>query len=108
MTIEVKKVLDSKLAINASAGEKLFKCLKSYNRAENLRISFLGIELLSSAFLNESIGKVVLQDPDIYNRWKFIYPKDNSIFEAKVEDVIENALLGEKYDHLIDGVVISL
>jgi len=108
MTVSVKKVLNSELAINSSHGKLLFDALKNTTSLDNLVLSFKGMDLVSSAFLNESIGKLALLYPDRIGKINFLYPKKDFILHDKVQDVIENALLGEKYDHMVDDAISSL
>ena len=105
MTVNVKKVLNSIYATNSSDGKLLFRTLKKAPSLESLVVSFKGIDLLSSAFLNASIGKLALLHPSEIQKVKFSYPEDDYMFQAKVKEVIENALLGEKYDQMHDEAV---
>lgn len=104
MRVQVREILSSGYAISSSTGKQLYEFLDSVEFLDDLTVSFEGIELLTTIFLNESIGKLALKFPHKINQVRFIYPEDNFIFKAKVEDVIENALLGDQYDALVDAV----
>ncbi|ADF50790.1 MAG: DUF4325 domain-containing protein [Zunongwangia sp.] len=104
MKMELKKILGSSLATNPKQGKSFFSSLNEAAQGSNeIEISFEGIELLSSAFLNESIGKFVMMFPDKESNVKFIYPIDQPIFETKVNDVLDNVKMGDKYDEWLEN-----
>jgi len=107
MTLDVNKIINSEYAISYSDGNIFFDILKKSDLI-NLKIDFKNIKHLSTAFLNESIGKLALNNQSDLKSITFIFPKDDFIFKAKVNDVIENALLGDEYDILIDNAIHSL
>lgn len=107
MNISVYDIIQSKLAVNQEDGAKLFESLQS-NDFSNSAISFDNIDLLSSLFLNESIGRLAMIYGEKVNSIEFIYPQDKPLFKSKVEDVIENALMGDEYDHLVDEAKLTI
>jgi hypothetical protein len=107
MGILVLDTIQSELAINQEDGVKLYNAIQSTLPAD-LTINFIGISRISTAFLNESIGKFAQNNPSKINKINFVYPKDNEIFNLKVIDVIENALMGEEYSNLVDNALASL
>ncbi len=107
MDILVLDTIQSELAINQEDGVKLFNAIQSISPAE-LTVNFIGITRISTAFLNESIGKFAQINPSDIEKVKFIYPTENVIFNHKVIDVIENALMGEEYSTLVDNALASL
>jgi hypothetical protein len=42
------------------------------------------------------------------NELKFYYPIGKEKFSLRVEDVIENALMGDEYDTLVDNALLSM
>lgn len=106
MVIIVKDIILSPLATNLQDGDKLFIAITKFSPSD-LTISFEGISHISTAFLNQSIGNYVLKNKEI-GVPKFIYPSNKSIFASKIDDVIENALMGEDYDALVDNALASL
>lgn len=107
MEISVYNTINSDLAINQEDGMKLHDVIKS-SLPSDLSISFEQISRISTAFLNESIGKYAQNYPNDIEKLTFIYPSEYSILEFKVKDVIENALLGDEYSSLIDNAIASL
>ena len=39
---------------------------------------------------------------------QFEYPEGKEMFAHKVDDVIENAILGDDYDNLVDNALLSM
>ena len=107
MEISVLHTIQSDLAINQEDGIKLFEAIQSIEPNE-LTISFINISRISTAFLNESIGKYVQLHPTHVRSIKFTYPEGNEIFNWKINDVMENALMGDEYSNLIDNALASL
>lgn len=101
--LKIIDILNKKNAISRTQGLKLYNILIELNPSE---ISFEGIERVSTAFLNASIGKLYysgkIQSSDV----NYIYSDVNTIIEEKVNDVIENALLGDKYDELVGSLTL--
>lgn len=107
MKISVLDIIKSELATNLTDGTALFEVIKLYKPSE-IEISFVGIRRISTLFLNESIGQyAMLNSADIQNL-KFTYPSGKEIFAHKVDDVIENALMGDEYDVLVDNALLSM
>ncbi|GHC60876.1 STAS-like domain-containing protein [Ulvibacter litoralis] len=107
MNISVLDIIKSDLATNLTDGTALFEVIKAYSPSE-IVISFLGIRRISSLFLNESIGQYALLNSLNIQELKFEYPEDKEMFAYKVKDVIENALLGDEYDHFVDNALHSM
>lgn len=104
--VVINNIISSSLAINQEDGINLYNVISSISPA-NLTISFMGIERLSTAFLNESIG-LYAQLYGSFDKVNLILPSDKPLFKAKIDDVIENALLGDEYDTLVDNALASL
>lgn len=107
MNISVLDVINSEYATNLSDGNILFEAIKSY-KPSDITISFNGIRRISTLFLNECIGQYAMNNPATINDLKFEYPAGKENFSLKVEDVIENALLGDEYDTFVDNALLSM
>lgn len=107
MTISVFNIINSNYAVNQEDGEKLFEAIKSIPTSE-LTVSLENIEHLSTLFLNESIGKLAIIKSSEIQAVKFVYPNDKVLFASKVNNIIENALMGDEYDALVDAAKVSL
>jgi hypothetical protein len=107
MKISVLDIIKSELATNLTDGSVLFEAIKSYNPSE-ITISFAGIRRISTLFLNESIGRYAINNATNIQELKFEYPVGKEMFAHRVEDVIENALMGDEYDTLVDNALLSM
>lgn len=107
MNINVLDIIDSKFATNYNDGVAIFEVIKNYQPSD-LTISFKGVRRISTLFLNECIGRYVRLHPLNIHELKFEYPMDKEIFAYKVDEVIENTLMGEEYDTLVDNALHSL
>lgn len=107
MNINVLDIIKSELATNLTDGSVLFEAIKSYKPSE-ITISFAGIRRISTLFLNESIGQYAINNASNIQELKFEYPKGKEMFSLRVDDVIENALMGDEYDTLVDNALLSM
>jgi len=107
MNISVLDIIKSDLAINLTDGVALFEVIKTKKPSE-ITISFLGVRLISTLFLNESIGRYATMNSKTIQELQFEYPEGKEMFAHKVDDVIENALLGDDYDNLVDNALLSM
>ena len=107
MEISIFNTINSDLAINQEDGIKVFEAISKMSPSD-LTISFIGLNHVSSSFLNESLGRYAQMFPSKIDLVKFIFPSENEIFHYKVQDVIENALLGDVYNNLVDNALLSL
>ncbi|PZR24443.1 MAG: hypothetical protein DI539_00255 [Flavobacterium psychrophilum] len=101
MTIDLKNIIGSSNAITHSAGDLLYNELTS-KKSDTIIIDFNNIILVSSAFLNASIGKIFIKYPDFFKKISFNIPEDKQIIQKKIDKVIENASTGDFYDGLVD------
>lgn len=107
MKVRVFNIINSNLAININDGVLVYEVIKDILPSE-LSISFDDINRISTAFLNESIGRYATLNPNKINLVKFDIPDGKDIFLHRINDVIENALLGEEYDNLVNNASYSL
>lgn len=107
MEVSILNIINSKLAINEADGSLLFEAISSIKPAD-LTISFDGIERVSTGFLNQSIGKYAIAYSSEIKFLNLDVPSEKEIFRFKVEDVVENALLGDAYNNLVDRALISI
>lgn len=101
MTIEIKNIIGSSNAITDSAGNLLYNEITG-NKKDKIIIDFNNILLVSTAFLNASIGKLAVKYPEFISRISFIIPEDKNIIQLKINKVLENASLGDSYNELVD------
>lgn len=107
MNISILEILKSNLAINLEDGIFLYDALNAL-KCNELTISFVGIERLSTLFLNESLGRFILEDKTRAESISFIFPDNKPLFSKKVNDIVENVLMGDAYDSLVNAAKISL
>jgi len=107
MNINVLDIIKSELATNLTDGTAVFEIIKAYKPSE-IVISFIGVRRISTLFLNESIGQYAMLYPLNIQELKFEYPEGKEMFTRKVDDVIENALMGDEYDTLVDNALLSM
>ena len=87
--INVKDVITNTIAMSTEDGEKLFDVLyENLKQSKKIELSFDGIDILISHFLNESIGKLYSK----FDNWNIL---DKSI-EYKDIDSDDLELLREK------------
>lgn len=86
MKIEIKNIIEKNIAISTDDGEKVFTNIKELleHKEKSIEVSFSGIDMLISHFLNESIGKLYLTFPNA--RWDEI---DNINYTNIDEDDLE-------------------
>lgn len=101
MIIEIKNIIGSSNAITNSAGDLLYNELTGKHKDE-IVIDFNNILLVSTAFLNASIGKLAVKSPEFLKKISYIIPDDKKIIQMKIDKVIENASMGDFYDGLVD------
>lgn len=106
MKVTIFDIINSNLAINISDGELVYTAISNVLPSD-LIISFENIDRISTAFLNESIGKYATLYPSTIHLVSYEIPEGKDVFNYKIDDVIENALMGEDYDKLINNAVIS-
>lgn len=91
----ISEIINKKSAVLHSDGLKLFEAIfTSYNESEKLEILFNGLEYCTSAFLNASIGKFLLEtnNPEIAAK-KIEFPDlKDELIRKKIEEVYALAL----------------
>ena len=72
MKIEIRDIIKKNIAISTEDGERVFVEIKKLldNKEELIEVSFDGIDMLISHFLNESIGRLYITFPK--SRWEEI------------------------------------
>jgi len=100
MKIQVNRFLDSDRGTSRKSGELFFNHIKDVHPS-SLILSFEGMSKVSTLFLNESIGKYVLKYNGELSDWTPLLNGCSSIITYKVQDVIENAMMGEDYDEIL-------
>ena len=89
MTIEIRNIIGSSNAITNSSGDLLYNELAGRQKDEVV-IDFNNILLVSTAFLNASIGKLAVKYPEFLKRISFVIPDDKKIIKLKIDKVIES------------------
>lgn len=106
MKVTVKNIISSNLAISQEDGTALYRVISPIHPSD-LILSFVGIDRMSALFLHASIGKYV-QQYGTFDIKKLIIPAKKPIFKYKIDDIVENSLLGEEYDLLIDNALAAM
>lgn len=106
MKVNIFHIINSNLAINVNDGELVYAEISKALSSE-LTISFIDIDRVSTAFLNETVGKYAILYPDNIKSISFEIPENKSIFKDKIDDVIENALMADEYDELVDNATLN-
>jgi hypothetical protein len=89
--INIQVILSKNIAILHSDGLKIYDAiLEELAQNDHFMITFEGISTSSTAFLNASIGKLLLNSPESLKKMK-ILNADKGVLE-KIEWVKENAL----------------
>ena len=102
MTIEIKNIVGSSNAISQSDGHALYELLEKQN-PNDIVIDFKNIQFLSTAFLNASIGRLALRyTKEVMKNVKYLIPEERTVFQSKIDRVIENAGLGDYYNQIVD------
>lgn len=58
-TIDIEQIIDNSIAMSTEDGQKLFTVIYEHlKKKEKVQLSFKGIDILISHFLNEAIGKL--------------------------------------------------
>jgi hypothetical protein len=90
--IKVADVIGSNLGVSSEDGRAVFEKIRiALNARQSVELDFTGIDLVISAFLNASVGKLVenLSIEEIHQRIKFTGMADGD--PELLEKVLENA-----------------
>ncbi len=94
----VKEIIQKSNAILHSDGLKIYDALiELVNKDKVVEISFEGIAHCTTAFLNASVGKAWMNNPDFSNSFRF--SNVSSVLQTKIDLVKENALDREKREN---------
>lgn len=107
MRLILKDILGNTDLLSRSLGHSLYTILeKEIKKNNSVKLSFDGIELCSSAFLNASIGKIYIRfhKKDVDSLLE-ITDVTNYTIKETIADVIENSKDYEYHESLMDGVV---
>ena len=82
MQINIKNIIEKNIAISTEDGQKVLEAIKEAidNGEKDITISFEGIDMLISHFLNESIGKLYKIYP---KKWDFL---DNNLKFIEIDE----------------------
>lgn len=108
MKIIVNNILKSPFAAYHNEGLLIYQLIEQeLKNMKPVELSFEGVETCSSMFLNACIGKLYLNFPpaQIESLLKYTGTKELKTFNAKLDDVIQNALNSEFHDKLVDEAI---
>lgn len=105
MEIHINKIINASNAISHSDGLKLYKHLENVGGVDFL-LSFEGINRVSTAFLNASIGKMVVEGT--FRESMVDRSKTKEIVLKKIDSVIANAKNFHKYNEIVDDATAAL
>ncbi|WP_194972533.1 STAS-like domain-containing protein [Aquiflexum lacus] len=89
--IKIQEILSKNIAILHSDGLKVYNALtEEFALRNEFSLSFESIETCTTAFLNASIGKLLLNAPESVKKMKIIEASEDIL--KKIEWVKENAL----------------
>jgi hypothetical protein len=92
MPLNVSELIGKSSAVLHSDGLKLYEAIKEIAATNEVTITFEGISHCTTAFLNASIGKFVVEDPNKIQYLKFENLGDpKSLIKEKIDLVLENA-----------------
>lgn len=100
-TLSIYSIFNKSNVISHSDGVKLYSLLRNSSVGDIIVVSFKDIERASTGFLNASIGRLVLKNPDFYDKIKFIDATE--MIEKKIFAVLNTSRISEKYDTLVDN-----
>ena len=113
MKIVIKEIIKKPIAISTDDGKKTREHIKSvFESYEEVEISFEGISMLISHFLNESIGKLYTEYPK--EKWKnldsIVYTginkDDLELLQTKVIPNFKNSPSDkEKFENIQKGIL---
>lgn len=99
LILSVSEIIGKNSAILHSDGLKLYQILKENVEKRKMRLSFKGILYCTTAFLNASVGKLLVEHPGLTNSLDYNDVNDNAINE-KIRLVIENVEDAKRRDTL--------
>lgn len=99
MVILINKIIKATNAISQSDGLELYSFIKCLPKGKEYVLSFEGINRVSTAFLNASIGKLIIDGE--YNTSQIDRETASSIVLTKLDRVSENAKFYPKYNEIV-------
>jgi hypothetical protein len=102
--VKIAEIIGKKSAILHSDGLKVYNYLvEELLRGPRIVVSFAGLEHCTTSFLNASIGKLLVNIPDVSKKISYIESNDDVLIE-KINRVTANAL-NESLRHAHDESV---
>jgi hypothetical protein len=90
--IKIADIIGKKSAILHADGLKVYNYLvEELLRTPKLVVSFAGLEHCTTSFLNASIGKLLVNSPDVAQKISYVESDDDMLLE-KINKVTTNAL----------------
>lgn len=105
--LKVKDIIKSDLASGSDKGEIIFKLIsENFKKKENIIIDFSGIETLTTAFLNKSIGELYrLGTPEELNKYIQIDSGTLSSSQIKRVSMVQKNSRNKLSQEIIDEVM---
>ncbi len=101
--ITVRDIIGKPIAVLSSDGLKLYTAIvENLSDEKEIEINFDGLDQVTSAFLNGSIGKIWMNSPDFANSFRF--SGASASLQQRIDMVKENALNKDK-SQLRDEVI---
>lgn len=100
MTINISEIIKTSKALSHADGLILYQFIVDNTESKNYVIVFDGIERISTAFLNASIGKLILEKR--FGLSNIDYESAKMLIQKKINSVVANANNHVSYDESID------
>ena len=92
--INVKEIINKDICVASSDGQKVFdEIVKAFCNEQKVTLSFAGIELITSSFLNTAVGQLYKDFKTPYIRSKIILDGMSNEDKALLKRVNNNAKL---------------
>ena len=90
--VKIVDVIGKKSGILHADGLKLYSTLiAELVNSSKIEVSFAGLEHCTTAFLNASIGKLIMNKPDVVHQLVYLETQKDILME-KIKNVTKNAL----------------
>lgn len=105
--LKIRDIIKSDLASGSDKGEIIFKLItEKFKEQENIIIDFSGIETLTTAFLNKSIGELYrLGTPEELNKYILIDSNSLSSSQKKRVAMVQKNSRNKLSQEIIDEVM---
>lgn len=92
ITLNIKNIIGDSFAVEAEDGQKVFeRIVKAIDQDSNVRLSFLNIEMTTTAFLNSAVGQLYDRYAEERIRKHFKVADTSKADEISLKRVVETA-----------------